>query len=90
MSKRLSPEQYQKVCLAVLTRDGWKCRNCGFRQTLHVHHVRYRSHGGEDDVPNLITICAECHDAIHKGILIIYQEDPPINTNYEVEFRRIK
>lgn len=67
MSLRLPPEEYKALCRRVLDRDGWRCRNkaCGMRNSLHVHHVIYRSQGGVDESWNLITICNECHDLVH-------------------------
>jgi len=50
-------------------RDGWKCRNCGSRNDLHQHHIEYRSHGGSDELDNLVTLCWKCHRAVHDGKL---------------------
>jgi 5-methylcytosine-specific restriction endonuclease McrA len=36
-------------------------------QNLQVHHIEFRSHGGSDSEANLITLCAPCHAAVHKG-----------------------
>jgi predicted HNH restriction endonuclease len=38
---------------------------------LHPHHVEYRSAGGEDELDNLVTLCAWCHAALHDGHLSI-------------------
>ncbi|MBI3475605.1 MAG: HNH endonuclease [Acidobacteria bacterium] len=35
-------------------------------QSLHVHHLTYRSHSGGDVEPNLITLCATCHSRQHS------------------------
>jgi 5-methylcytosine-specific restriction endonuclease McrA len=69
LSKRLDPKDYNKLSLQVLNRDGYKCRNCGFRNTLCLHHLIYRSHGGEDTMENLITLCNFCHKSHHDGKL---------------------
>lgn len=71
MSLRLPPEDYKVLCRWVLDRDRWKCRRCGYRQALHIHHIIYRSQMGVDESWNLITVCNECHDAIHSGKLYI-------------------
>src|SRR5262249_17162400 len=65
---RLDPEAYRKLRREVLARDGWRCQQCGSTASLHVHHRLFRSHGGEDGMDNLITICAHCHDAIHREL----------------------
>jgi 5-methylcytosine-specific restriction endonuclease McrA len=63
----------------------YRCRACGFRQNLHVHHIQYRSRLGLDTKENLVTLCNECHDDLHKGRLVIKG-----NANEELTFRRIK
>lgn len=47
-------------------RDGNKCQKCGKEEEdLHVHHIEPISEGGDNDKLNLITVCANCHRAIH-------------------------
>lgn len=52
-------------------RDGFKCRHChrkgGSEVRLEVHHIIRRCDGGTDRPDNLVTLCHECHTAIHKG-----------------------
>lgn len=55
----------------VLKRDGYKCCCCGAHTTkkqvkLHVHHLESRLVGGNAP-SNLITLCADCHKALHAG-----------------------
>jgi len=46
------------VRAAVLARDNSTCRICGvWQQRPALHHIQYRSGGGEDTVDNLITVC---------------------------------
>jgi hypothetical protein len=55
----------------VLDRDrGW-CQVPGCsRAALHVHHVRFRSHGGTDTAANLVSLCAAHHlPGVHAGHL---------------------
>ena len=52
-------------------RDGYKCRHCNDR-TVHPHHIVFKSHGGKDELNNLITLCPSCHlEGIHGGKLIM-------------------
>lgn len=51
---------------AVIAADGGKCRGCGISNGLHVHHIMYRSQGGEHRIENLITLCFTCHDVVHS------------------------
>jgi 5-methylcytosine-specific restriction endonuclease McrA len=62
---RLEEESYQNVRKRVLQRDGWRCQLCGSMTNLEVHHQQFRSHSGEDEEENLITLCFECHSSIH-------------------------
>ena len=58
----------------VLWRDGYVCQCCGAHAThkkevrLHVHHLESRKTGG-DAPSNLITLCDNCHEKLHKGII---------------------
>jgi predicted HNH restriction endonuclease len=63
---RLGPEQYNQLRKQVLQRDGWRCQICGSKQNLHVHHKQLRSQQGDDGDPNLITLCANCHEGLHR------------------------
>ena len=57
----------------VLFRDGYKCQCCGGQGDgvkLHVHHKESRQTGG--NAPNnLITLCEDCHKALHAGTIQI-------------------
>jgi hypothetical protein len=59
----------------VLARDGHRCRHCGSRRSLHVHHVHWRSKGGPTALPNLVTMCAKCHGLVHAGMLHVEPVD---------------
>jgi 5-methylcytosine-specific restriction endonuclease McrA len=63
---RLDPEPYERLRKQVLRRDGWQCQICGSRQNLQVHHKLLRSQQGSDDELNLIALCAQCHEALHR------------------------
>lgn len=75
-------EDYQKgemrghynVRQYVLWRDGYACQCCGARSVknreikFYVHHLESRKVGGEAP-DNLITLCNNCHEKIHKGLI---------------------
>lgn len=91
MTLRLPPKEYWDLCADILKRDGFKCRSCGTRQTLSVHHIIYRSDEGEDSSENLITLCNACHSGVHRdvqdgvhGLTIA----TPANANEDVRFIR--
>jgi predicted HNH restriction endonuclease len=62
---RLVAQDYKKLRQRVLRRDSWRCQFCGSRHNLEVHHQQFRSHSGEDDERNLITLCNDCHSSYH-------------------------
>jgi len=66
---QLDPVSYKKLQRAVLKRDGWRCQQCGVRDKLHVHHIQPRSLMGDDAESNLITLCASCHEKIHRSVM---------------------
>jgi hypothetical protein len=60
---------------AVLKRDGYACRHCGWsiadrhpsdkKQFLELHHLVEHAAGGENSVENLVTLCNVDHDDVH-------------------------
>ena len=58
---------YENVKAYVRARDGFRCRSCGSRDHLEVHHIRQRKDGGSDSPDNLIILCHGCHMAWHEG-----------------------
>jgi 5-methylcytosine-specific restriction endonuclease McrA len=63
---RLDPKPYDQLRKQVLRRDGWRCQICDSRQNLQVHHKQRRSQQGSDEDSNLITLCASCHEDVHR------------------------
>jgi hypothetical protein len=65
------------VRVAVLERDKFSCRKCGWRhenlspfdprKLLELHHRIHYAKGGEHTVENLITLCNVHHDEIHAS-----------------------
>ena len=64
---RLDPGMYDELRNQVLRRDGWRCQACGTMSNLEVHHKQFRSQSGDDSERNLITLCSQCHAAMHDG-----------------------
>ena len=57
---------------AILHRDNYTCQCCGKKNCrLEVHHIKFKSQGGTDDEENLITLCKDCHDGVHTGIIVL-------------------
>jgi 5-methylcytosine-specific restriction endonuclease McrA len=50
----------------VLEENWWRCARCKRVRRLHIHHRRYRSHGGTHRMENLEPVCWDCHRVIHQ------------------------
>lgn len=42
------------------------CECCKVAQAVEVHHIIPISEGGKHDKNNLMAVCRECHDMIHR------------------------
>jgi len=62
---RLTSDESRELRRAVLRRDRWRCQQCGATTQLEIHHQQFRSHSGEDELDNLITLCSDCHVKLH-------------------------
>lgn len=49
---------------AALYRDKKKCRDCGIRDHLQVHHLTYTRRGFEN-IKDVIVLCDDCHQMRH-------------------------
>ena len=62
--ERDEPLGFAEQRLRAKVRDGMKCRKCGSRTDLHVHHTKgMKSHA----LSNLVTLCRTCHIATHRS-----------------------
>lgn len=58
-----------------LVRDDYTCQFCGKKNCrLEVHHIVFRRNGGSDNLENLITLCEDCHKAVHLGKIELKQK----------------
>lgn len=64
---QLLTEEWKIKRLSILQRDKFKCRKCGSKNKLHVHHKIYEKGlmAWEAENKNLITLCFLCHEAEH-------------------------
>lgn len=65
----LQDPRWKKKRLVILKRDNNQCRHCESKENLHVHHLVYQV----GKVPpweyrnsDLITLCANCHNEVHR------------------------
>lgn len=51
-----------------LVRDKYTCQCCGKRNCrVEAHHIVFRSKNGSNDLENYVTLCEDCHKAVHLG-----------------------
>lgn len=59
---------FYNVKAYVLHRDGYQCWKCkGKDRKLNVHHALFKSQDGSNSPGNLITLCENCHESLHRG-----------------------
>lgn len=66
--------QWKEKRAEIIKRDDYKCRNCGTRNQLQVHHRQYHINSKTGAKLNpwqyhsryLITLCKSCHEIGHK------------------------
>ena len=50
-----------------LQRDHYACTSCGRHTDLNVHHIRY-SNIFHEQPADLLTLCSDCHTALHDRV----------------------
>ena len=48
-------------------RDGYICQICGSHDHVEGHHLIDYQYGGASASDNIITLCKECHQEVHRG-----------------------
>lgn len=59
-------KEVSKGARTIVEERDQRCRICGTSDSLHAHHVIYRSQGGSNDPENLLMLCHECHSLVHS------------------------
>jgi len=60
--------EYKKIYLNhfdYCEQDYIPCENCGNR-AADIHHLKFKSQGGRDEINNLMALCRECHSKAHE------------------------
>ena len=78
----------RSVYAAVNVRDERACRCCGRKagndESLHHHHLTFRSKGGWDETANVLLLCVFCHAALHARQLWILGKNADRRLTFEV------
>ena len=61
----------------VLSRDGYKCVNCGSQRNINVHHIigLRIDDDKSTDITSMVTLCRSCHSKEHYNPTSIITED---------------
>lgn len=55
-----------------LVRDKYTCQCCGKKNCrVEAHHIVFRSKDGSNDLDNYVTLCEDCHKAVHLGKIVL-------------------
>jgi 5-methylcytosine-specific restriction endonuclease McrA len=74
-SDRSKERNWLMVRSLVMVRDHYRCRCCHTPEKVEVHHIKFRSRGGEDTTPNLCVLCRVCHAEMHAYRLYVEGDD---------------
>lgn len=74
----------QRVRHAVQVRDEHACRCCGRKESLHLHHLTYRSRGGKWTTENIVLLCVFCHALLHARQLWILGKNADKRLTFEL------
>lgn len=64
---KVAPRIKDPVLLRLLKFELLECEVTGETFNLHLHHVIYKSHGGDDVRGNIICLAESVHTAYHAG-----------------------
>jgi HNH endonuclease len=56
---------YKRRSAQVMREQGYRCAKCKAIKPLTIHHKKFRSHGRDDSVENLLALCRPCHGGEH-------------------------
>lgn len=62
---------WRGIRVQVIRRDGGKCRICGSKKGLQVHHITPYRETQDNSPGNLITLCPACHAKAEAGKIIL-------------------
>jgi hypothetical protein len=86
----LQTDYWLTVSSYVKQRDNNKCVQCGETRNLNVHHLTYDNRGYEyrTHETDLITLCEECHSAIHNIKIKPSKKPKRIKTTSKIDRRK--
>jgi hypothetical protein len=79
----------RSVYAAVSARDEHRCRCCGRKESLHHHHLVFRSKQGGDTTENVLLLCVLCHALLHARQLWILGKNADKRLTFELHERAV-
>lgn len=67
LDAKSDPRIVDNTALAIAKLYYRECAICGSTQSVHIHHIVFRSQGGDDVDANLCGLCIVHHDEIHAN-----------------------
>lgn len=61
-------KKHIKIYLSYFNDTYIPCEIC-VRPATDIHHIKYKSRGGKDEICNLMALCRDCHNLAHDEIL---------------------
>ena len=65
MKKRSS--EHTRIQRQGKERDKYTCQICGSKDRSEGHRIFDYAYGGAADRENIVTLCHDCHNKVHKG-----------------------
>ena len=61
-------QKHTKIYMDYFDYSGFEYMPCEIctKPANQVHHIKYRSRGGKDEIKNLMGLCFECHTSAHS------------------------
>lgn len=67
MKKRSS--EHTRIQRQGKERDKYTCQICGSKDRSEGHHIFDYAYVGAADRENIVTLCHDCHNKVHKGLI---------------------
>src|SRR3989338_4075531 len=68
-NNRKNKERHKLRRKRIIEQLGGRCVICGFDTKVHLHHKIQRCQGGGDKLENLVLLCPNHHEMLHRGMI---------------------
>jgi hypothetical protein len=78
--KYLKSTTWKKKRIQALAYHGAECACCGSTDNIHIHHISYLNYPGNEKMTDLIPLCEDHHQLVHKLIAELRERNKNIPT----------